>query len=336
MPLFGPPNISKLKEKGDIAGLIKALEHKDTSVQINAARALCTFLSDPRAFQALSNKLTAGGGLGQAIVQEFGESANPNVIEPLVTSLGLCWHPGEDAGDYEHCILQALGKIGDPVVIPLVKMLCDESVDRESGYYKDCVNIIPLIGTPAVTPLFKAHLELDDQYKPILNDMLRSIGDLAIPEIKEALIGKGRKASQVAAEILLMLDWKPSNDPVGNKFKMMQKERTQRSELDKYVEQILSGDLASRRRAANQLVMLYHSGKLDRTECKKILKHRATITRNHVDHRSHEDRDGHEDDANENPNWLYHECASDNHYDRAVHHDTKKHTDTGIGVDFPL
>ena len=40
MPLFGPPNIEKLKEKRDVEGLIKALRHKDAKIRCDAAEAL--------------------------------------------------------------------------------------------------------------------------------------------------------------------------------------------------------------------------------------------------------------------------------------------------------
>lgn len=40
MPLFGPPNIEKLKERGDVDGLIRALGHKDWRTRREAAVAL--------------------------------------------------------------------------------------------------------------------------------------------------------------------------------------------------------------------------------------------------------------------------------------------------------
>ncbi|GAG51532.1 unnamed protein product, partial [marine sediment metagenome] len=40
MPLFGPPNIEKLKEKRDVRGLLKALGHKDARIRLNAENAL--------------------------------------------------------------------------------------------------------------------------------------------------------------------------------------------------------------------------------------------------------------------------------------------------------
>jgi hypothetical protein len=53
MPLFGPPNASKLKAKSDVPGLIKALDFKkDPLVRRDAAVALGE-LGDPRAVEPL-------------------------------------------------------------------------------------------------------------------------------------------------------------------------------------------------------------------------------------------------------------------------------------------
>jgi len=39
MSLFGPPNIEKLKAKGNVNGLIKALSHKECAIRCQAAEA---------------------------------------------------------------------------------------------------------------------------------------------------------------------------------------------------------------------------------------------------------------------------------------------------------
>ena len=57
MPLFGPPNIEKLKEKRDVTGLLKALDHRDTATRLNAEHALNelgTEIAEPLARAALS------------------------------------------------------------------------------------------------------------------------------------------------------------------------------------------------------------------------------------------------------------------------------------------
>lgn len=46
MPLFGPPDIAKLKAKGDIDGLMGALDHKEQRIRLDAAAALGDALRD--------------------------------------------------------------------------------------------------------------------------------------------------------------------------------------------------------------------------------------------------------------------------------------------------
>ena len=53
MPLFGPPNIEKMKEKGDIKGLIKALQHKNGPTTYQAAKALGELYGHKDAAQAI-------------------------------------------------------------------------------------------------------------------------------------------------------------------------------------------------------------------------------------------------------------------------------------------
>jgi len=48
MPLFGPPNIEKLKAKGNVKGLIKAINTDDAEVRSEAIRALGDFGDAPR------------------------------------------------------------------------------------------------------------------------------------------------------------------------------------------------------------------------------------------------------------------------------------------------
>lgn len=56
MPLFGPPNVDKLKRKRDVKGLVKALGHRDAYVAAMAERALRE-LGDARALEPLAGAL---------------------------------------------------------------------------------------------------------------------------------------------------------------------------------------------------------------------------------------------------------------------------------------
>ena len=61
---FGRPNIDRLKEEGDIKGLVRALGHRKQSVRDAAAAALAAFQDSPEV---------------QAILSEFRD--NPDRIE---------------------------------------------------------------------------------------------------------------------------------------------------------------------------------------------------------------------------------------------------------------
>ncbi len=64
MSLFGPPNIDKMKSKGDVTGLIKALEYKDSSVRKSSAEALGELIKDHKL--AISDCIIAVGKAGPA------------------------------------------------------------------------------------------------------------------------------------------------------------------------------------------------------------------------------------------------------------------------------
>jgi len=53
---FGTPNIDRLKEEGDIKGLVKALGHRERSVRDAAAAALAEF-DDSREVQAILSEM---------------------------------------------------------------------------------------------------------------------------------------------------------------------------------------------------------------------------------------------------------------------------------------
>jgi len=125
MPLFGPPNIEKLKQKGDVGALIKALEHKHLSVQTDAVLALGE-IGAARAVEPLITVLRLDSGvtrigaafrtLDEATAAAFGKIGTP-AVEPLITAL-------EDSDERVRAVgVKALVKIGEPAVEPLVAAL---------------------------------------------------------------------------------------------------------------------------------------------------------------------------------------------------------------------
>lgn len=98
MPLFGPPNIEKLKEKGDIEGLLRALgsasptvlSPKELAIRVQAATALGNF-GDDRVVQALMEVVTSEHGwqrdIQAAAAQALGAIGDPSAADTLGAAL---------------------------------------------------------------------------------------------------------------------------------------------------------------------------------------------------------------------------------------------------------
>lgn len=114
MPLFGPPDTSKLAASGDVKGLIKALRYREAHYRGHAAIAL--------------------GDLGDA-----------RAVEPLVFALRE-----EDSWVSQHAA-EALAKIGDAALEPLIAALRDQNENRRMraasalGQLRDAHAVEPLI-----------------------------------------------------------------------------------------------------------------------------------------------------------------------------------------------
>jgi len=107
MPRFGSPNIEKLKAKGDVGGLIKALEYrKDTAVRISAAKALGE-LKDARTVEPLIAVLKdRDWSVREAAAGALGQLGDSRAVEPLIAVL-------KDSGkDVHEAAADALKKLG--------------------------------------------------------------------------------------------------------------------------------------------------------------------------------------------------------------------------------
>jgi HEAT repeat protein len=124
VPLFGPPNIEKLKAERDIAGLVKAVGYKKSIYK-----------------SAVSGRESES----RAAAIALGEIGDARAVEPLIALL-------ED----ENSLVKmnaavALGGIGKPAVEPLIAILTDENsvaheyAARALGMTGDARAIDPLI-----------------------------------------------------------------------------------------------------------------------------------------------------------------------------------------------
>lgn len=129
MPLFGPPNIDRLKAKKDVYGLIQALKHRDSSLSRAAAEALGE-LKDTRAADGLLAALNhpdprvrsaAATALGKIHVPSIPDL---RVVKPLILLLN------ESDVEVRSAAATALGRIKDTSAVePLILLLGEKDVE---------------------------------------------------------------------------------------------------------------------------------------------------------------------------------------------------------------
>ena len=113
MPLFGPPNIEKLKDKRDVNGLIKALNHPLINhtcyLNLEAAKALGE-LGDALAVEPLLVILQRSDFdvMREAAAIALGQLGDAQAVKPLIRATKDTYPKVRKAA------AQALGKIGDP------------------------------------------------------------------------------------------------------------------------------------------------------------------------------------------------------------------------------
>jgi HEAT repeat protein len=125
MPLFGPPDVEKLQDKGNLAGLIKALSYqKDGSVREKAAKALGE-IGDAQAVEPLITALKdSDKDVRRAAVEALGQSGDARAVDPLGAALQ------DSDTDVRRAAAAALGQSGDArAVDPLGAALKDNDTD---------------------------------------------------------------------------------------------------------------------------------------------------------------------------------------------------------------
>jgi len=110
MPLLGPPDTDRLKAKGDVPGLIKALGYgKDSSVRQAATTALVQ-IGNPAVRPLIAALVDANSDIRQAAIEALGQIGGPEALAALVHRLGFSAEVPKDLGP---AALEAIRKIGD-------------------------------------------------------------------------------------------------------------------------------------------------------------------------------------------------------------------------------
>ncbi|NQT71853.1 MAG: HEAT repeat domain-containing protein [Chloroflexi bacterium] len=192
MPLFGPPNVQKLKAKGNIKGLIKALGYKkDASVSQAAAEALGTLDWKPDRDEI--------GALYWIKKRRWDKCVE--IGELAVTHLIVTLKDEESNEEVRRGAVEALEQIGDRrAVKPLITVLVDENKYVRIGAAKALGQIGDV---QAVQPLI---IQLKDEYSSDLPnaalEALVKIGTPAIEPLIVALEDESKSARKRAAEAL--------------------------------------------------------------------------------------------------------------------------------------
>ncbi|HVP93830.1 MAG TPA: HEAT repeat domain-containing protein [Methanoregulaceae archaeon] len=193
-------NVKRLKEKKDVRGLIRALTSDDINIQYNATEALGE-LGDPFAITALIHVLTVDrySAIRWKAAEALARIGEP-AVDPLVSVLD---NRNEDVR-WKAAI--ALGDIGDPrAVEPLIHLLgdVDPYVRGRAAY------ALSLIGQPAVPVLIRVLEQGTAEAKAAAVASLGRINDpRAIAPLIRALGGEDER---VRSEALVSLERAETN-----------------------------------------------------------------------------------------------------------------------------
>ena len=207
MPLFGPPNINKLKSRLDIKGLIKALDYtKDAGIQDQAIEALGELGGRAATEPLLSLLEDEGCGCEALVVTALGkikdESAMPVIID-RIRERGAVSCSAE---------LSALQDIGIPAVEPLLDVLREKAQDAKQALL--LIKVLERSGDE------RAIAGLRDLVSPKypslithLADALDRLGDKhAVPPLVSALkAAPGEPWSAHVLNVLKRMGWQPGD-----------------------------------------------------------------------------------------------------------------------------
>jgi len=295
------PNVEKLKAKGDVKGLVKALEYyKDSKVRPEAADALVK-LGTPAVEPLVAALKESDKDAGRCAAEALGKIGDVRAVEPLIAAL-------KDSEMIE-AAADALGKIdGARAVEPLIAALKDSDDHVRWAAAKALAEIGD---ASAVLPLIVALYTNNDWLEKAVAEALRKFGAPAVEPLISEIKNMNSNVRYSAAEVLDQLGWKPDKGENGAYYWITKRKWDKCIEIGAPAVEPLIAALNesynhNRKEAARALVSFYRSGRLDNASVSLILNQRMKITKEHFD--SHSDNG----------------CG------------VGFHTDEGIGEDFPL
>jgi len=183
-----PPDVDTLADRRDIDGLIQALSHRDTAIQLRAARALGAMGTE--AVDSLIRALDTGDrDLRLGIIDAMGEIRDPSVLDHLLPLLH------DRSNEVRWAAALALGQLSDQrAVPPLVRSLRDP--DRYVRY--GAAIALGQLGWVPEADEGRACLALALQDW----DHLSALGTAALPALQLASMDRDREVRARAVAIM--------------------------------------------------------------------------------------------------------------------------------------
>jgi HEAT repeat protein len=256
-PLFGPPNIEKLKARRDVKGLIKALSYpKDAEIRLQAVQALGE-IGDARAvsplFAAHKDKdRKVSWAATDALVKIASRS-----IEPFIPALN------DSSRDVRYLAVYCLGSTGDPRAVEPLREALKDSDPLVRQNVASSLGKIPVAS--AVDALISALGDTDKHVRGNAADALGKSGDpRAVDQLISLVHDDWYAVRVIAIEVLAKIGdaraIKPLIDSLGDK------------------------DGRVRKSAAKALVALYTGDTLQQEVKHQVLALRKAFETPHFDH----------------------------------------------------
>lgn len=169
VPLFGPPNVDKLIAKGDVSGLIDALEYPvPWRVRRDAALALGAMGGTDAVEPLIAALGDDHASVRLAATEALGKIGAPGSVEPLIGALG------SRAVEIRKAAADSLGRIGDSRALdPLVACL----IDASWSVRRAAAEALGRIGDPrAAEPLKVAFKDSDSNVRSAAAEALGALG----------------------------------------------------------------------------------------------------------------------------------------------------------------
>lgn len=201
------PNIEKLKEKKDVDGLIKALDHKDWDVAMSAREPLVQIIAESRIARDVETiRHIYREGYDDIVVRAeairaLGVVKDKWAIELLIKSLH------DPIYDFSHIeVVMALGKIKDErAVKPLIEVFRKEDIENseDNSLHNEVIKALAKMKKAAVWPLIEALRDVDKNVRRCAAETLGKIKDERATEpLVRTLRDKNGEVREAAAEAL--------------------------------------------------------------------------------------------------------------------------------------